>query len=222
MAVSEQPGRRPPLPTPIPTRVEFLSMSIARRTLCVALVCLTACLAFSAPAHGQQIQQDAKIAEGRLTAEQLQRVPDFVGAWLDRLLAGDPENVTDARNAILREFRTPGISETFRDAFSVEVSKRMGDAVRSETDLVRINAMIIATQLTNPEALGAGIATAFVATIYGVGFANLIFLPLGGRLHALIDGRSRYQEAAIVGLMALGLGEHPAKVAMKLQSYQGG
>ena len=127
-------------------------MSIARRTLCVALVCLTACLAFSAPAHGQQIQQDAKIAEGRLTAEQLQSVTDFVGAWMDRLLAGDPENVTDARNAILREFRTPGISETFRDAFSVEVSKRLGDAVRSETDLVRINAMIIATQLTNPEA----------------------------------------------------------------------
>lgn len=75
-------------------------------------------------------------------------------------------------------------------------------------------------QLTNPEALGAGIATAFVATIYGVGFANLIFLPLGGRLHALIDARSRYQEAAIVGLMSLGLGEHPAKVAMKLHSYK--
>ncbi|WKE66760.1 flagellar motor protein [Gallaecimonas kandeliae] len=75
-------------------------------------------------------------------------------------------------------------------------------------------------QLTNPEALGSGIATAFVATIYGVAFANLIFLPLGGRLHAIIDARSRYQEAAIVGLMSLGLGEHPAKVAMKLQSYQ--
>ncbi len=36
-------------------------------------------------------------------------------------------------------------------------------------------------RLDHPEELGEGIATAFVATIYGVGCANLIFLPLGTR-----------------------------------------
>ncbi|WP_341501676.1 flagellar motor protein [Gallaecimonas sp. GXIMD4217] len=74
-------------------------------------------------------------------------------------------------------------------------------------------------QLTDPQALGAGIATAFVATIYGVGFANLVFLPLAGRLHGLIDHRSRCQEAAIVGLTGIAAGEHPAKLQIKLNAY---
>jgi len=124
-------------------------MTIARRTLCVALVCLSACVVFRAPAHGQQIQQDAKVAEGQLSAEQILSVREFVEAWMGKLIAGEPADVIAGRNAVLREFRTPGITDTFRNAYSEEVSKLMGDAIRSETDLVRINAMIVATQLTN-------------------------------------------------------------------------
>jgi hypothetical protein len=127
-------------------------MKIARRSCCAVVACLLAGVMFSAPAAAQQIQQDAKVAEGRLTEEQTQSVRDFVEAWMGRLVSDEPSEVMDARNAILREFRTPGISETFRNAFSVEVSNMMGEAIRAEDDLVRINAMIIATQLTNPEA----------------------------------------------------------------------
>ena len=36
--------------------------------------------------------------------------------------------------------------------------------------------------LSDPASLGAGIAVAFVATVYGVGAANLIFIPLGSRI----------------------------------------
>lgn len=127
-------------------------MSFARRSCCALAVCLLACLVVSSPAAAQQIPQDAKVAEGRLTEQQTQAVRDFVEAWMGRLVSADPEQVASARNAFLREFRTPGITEVFRNAFSVEVSSMMGDAIRAEDDLVRINAMIIATQLTNPGA----------------------------------------------------------------------
>jgi chemotaxis protein MotA len=40
--------------------------------------------------------------------------------------------------------------------------------------------------LSNPSALGGGIAVAFVSTIYGVGLANLFFLPIAGKLKAIV------------------------------------
>ena len=46
-------------------------------------------------------------------------------------------------------------------------------------------------ELDHPAELGGGIATAFVATIYGVGTANLIALPLGARLGILAEARER-------------------------------
>lgn len=144
-------------------------MTFARRTLCVALVCLSACVVFGPSASAQQIQQDAKIAEGRLNAEQLTSVREFVEAWMGKLIAAEPADVIAGRNAVLREFRTPGISETFRMAYSEEVSKQVAEAIRSENDLVRINAMIIATQLTNDGAdalIAAGLADDNAAVQY--------------------------------------------------------
>lgn len=144
-------------------------MTIARRTLCVALAWLSACVLLAGSALGQQIPQDAKTAEGRLSADQILGVRTFVEAWMGKVVTGEPEDVIAGRNAILREFRTPGITETFRDAFSEEVSKLMGDAIRSESDLVRINAMIIATQLTNDGAsalIDAGLADDNAAVQY--------------------------------------------------------
>ena len=48
--------------------------------------------------------------------------------------------------------------------------------------------------IKQPEMLGAGIATAFIATIYGVGFANLLYIPIANKLNNLIDEYSRYHQ----------------------------
>ena len=144
-------------------------MTLARRTLCIVAVCFLACSLMSSPASAQLISQDAKSAEGSLTAEQTQSVRDFVEAWMGKLITAEPAEVTDARNAILREFRTQGITETFREAFSQEVSRMMGEAIQAESDLVRINAMIIATQLTNEGAeqfIDAGLSDENAAVQY--------------------------------------------------------
>jgi chemotaxis protein MotA len=73
--------------------------------------------------------------------------------------------------------------------------------------------------LTEPSKLGAGIAVAFVATIYGVGFANLVFLPMAGKLKSLIMQQVAMREMLVDGLMAIASGENPRFVEGKLQGY---
>ncbi len=73
--------------------------------------------------------------------------------------------------------------------------------------------------LADPSSLGPGIAVAFVATIYGVGLANLLFLPMANKLKALIGAESRCKEMVIDGLVAIAEGENPRNIELKLQAY---
>jgi chemotaxis protein MotA len=73
-------------------------------------------------------------------------------------------------------------------------------------------------ELNHPEKLGAGVATAFVATIYGVGAANLIFLPVGTRLSALVRLREREREIVIHGFMLVREGKPGALIKQTLQA----
>ncbi|PCH85524.1 MAG: flagellar motor protein [Piscirickettsiaceae bacterium] len=73
--------------------------------------------------------------------------------------------------------------------------------------------------LSDPSKLGAGIATAFVATIYGVGLANMLFLPIAAKLKALIISHSQSREMLIEGITAIAEGENPRNVEIKLQGY---
>lgn len=73
--------------------------------------------------------------------------------------------------------------------------------------------------LTVPSELGAGIAVAFVATIYGVGLANLIFLPVSNKLKNVIFKRSQYREMILEGLISVAHGEHPVIIKEKLQAF---
>lgn len=73
--------------------------------------------------------------------------------------------------------------------------------------------------LADPSSLGSGIAVAFVATIYGVGLANLLFLPIGNKLKALIDRRSRLQMMLIEGLIGVADGDNPRNIESRLQAY---
>ena len=64
--------------------------------------------------------------------------------------------------------------------------------------------------LADPSNLGSGIAVAFVATIYGVGSANLIFLPIGSRFRARAQRNARRREAVLEGVLAIQEGLEPA------------
>ncbi len=74
--------------------------------------------------------------------------------------------------------------------------------------------------LSDPSKLGAGIAVAFVATIYGVGSANLIFLPISNKLKALVNKQVRLKEMYVEGLVAIANGENPRMIEARLQGYR--
>lgn len=73
--------------------------------------------------------------------------------------------------------------------------------------------------LADPSKLGEGIAVAFVATIYGVGSANLILLPIAGKLKAIIHEQERVKEMTIEGLTAIAEGENPRAIETKLRGF---
>jgi len=73
--------------------------------------------------------------------------------------------------------------------------------------------------LSQPDMLGEGIATAFVATVYGVGLANLFFLPIAHKLKHLTQLQSRYREMIIEGLTGIAEGENPRIIEARLSAY---
>ncbi len=73
--------------------------------------------------------------------------------------------------------------------------------------------------LSDPSRLGAGIAVAFVATIYGVGSANLVFLPIANKLKALVRQHSHYQEMVVEGMASIAEGENPRNIETRLLGF---
>ncbi len=73
--------------------------------------------------------------------------------------------------------------------------------------------------LADPAKLGAGIATAFVATIYGVGSANLLFLPVSNKLKGIVHRQNYLREMIIEGLIGIAEGENPKLIEGRLQSF---
>lgn len=73
--------------------------------------------------------------------------------------------------------------------------------------------------ISDPDMLGVGIATAFVATIYGVGFANLIFIPVGSKLKNVVQQQGLYRELLIEGLVSIAQGQNPRLIEHKLTAY---
>lgn len=73
--------------------------------------------------------------------------------------------------------------------------------------------------LADPSMLGAGIATAFVATIYGVGLANLFFLPVANKIKTQVHNQSQSREMVIEGIIAIAEGENPRTIETRLSGY---
>jgi chemotaxis protein MotA len=126
-------------------------------------------------------------------------------------------------------------SETLREMLGVEMAMREADddaparvfdaAAGYAPTLGILGAVLgliqVMEHLTAPGSLGSGIAVAFVATVYGVGSANLIFLPIAGRLRERAQLAARRRELLAEGVYAISQQQHPRMVAQKLRAFAG-
>jgi chemotaxis protein MotA len=79
--------------------------------------------------------------------------------------------------------------------------------------------MAVLQNLADPSKLGHGIAAAFTATVYGIGLANLFFLPIAAKLKVTIQAQTQVREMIIEGMLSIAQGENPRSIESKLQGY---
>jgi chemotaxis protein MotA len=77
----------------------------------------------------------------------------------------------------------------------------------------------VLSHLSEPEKLGHSIAVAFIATLYGVASANILWLPMGNKLKVKTQHEVMARELSAEGVLAIQAGENPRIVREKLESY---
>ena len=81
--------------------------------------------------------------------------------------------------------------------------------------------MGVMANLNNPSEIGPGVATAFVATFYGVSTANVLWIPIGNKLKANSKHEQHALSIVIEGLMSIQSGDNPRIVREKLEGFLG-
>lgn len=178
---------------------------------------------FTPPSHEitesiQRLMQWSSVArkEGLLALEKLvESEPDlFIRKGMQLLVDGnEPEVIRETMEIEL-------ISREDWDIQAAKVYESMGAYTPTLGILGAVMGLIhVMGNLAEPDQLGSGIAIAFVATIYGVGFANLIFIPIGNKLKAIIRKESHFREMLIEGIVAIAEGENPKAMQGRLSGF---
>jgi chemotaxis protein MotA len=76
--------------------------------------------------------------------------------------------------------------------------------------------------LNDPSKLGGGIATAFVATVYGVGSANILFLPIANKVKRKLSLDKERSTLIAEGVLSIQAGLNPRVLEEKIRAYAGG
>ena len=156
--------------------------------------------------------------EGLLALENVSETETdpFSRKGLQMLVDGnEPETIRDVMETEINTIE-------HEDMLAAKVFESMGGYSPTIGILGAVLGLIhVMNNLADPEKLGSGIATAFVATIYGVGFANLILLPIAGKLKTLVKRQSVQFEMTLEGIVSISEGENPRNLQAKLQSFIG-
>jgi chemotaxis protein MotA len=107
-----------------------------------------------------------------------------------------------------------------RDIQAAKVFESMGGYAPTIGIIGAVMGLIhVMGNLADPSKLGSGFAVAFVATIYGVGFANLLLLPIAYKIKAVALRQSRYREMLLEGILSIAEGENPRSIELKLKGF---
>ena len=119
-----------------------------------------------------------------------------------------------------RVLETDLILSEQRDQDAVKFYESMGGYAPTIGIIGAVMGLIyVMKNLAEPSELGAGIAVAFVATIYGIASANLLLLPIANKLSLYIHQQSHLKELVIEGVIYIADGENPRSIELKLNGY---
>jgi chemotaxis protein MotA len=77
----------------------------------------------------------------------------------------------------------------------------------------------VLSNLSNPSGLGHSIAGAFIATLYGVGSANVVFLPVSNKLKELAGEELSFRTMQLQAILSIQAGDNPRMLAEKLEAF---
>lgn len=181
-----------------------------------------------AAAFSQETAERRRIAEEISQSAQLARKESILA--LEKRI----NNYSDPFMKTVFRFVVDGVEpETIRKVFEAEIdlqnrkkmmaSKVWMDAGGYAPTIGIIGAVLglihVMANISDTSALGQGIAVAFVATIYGVGVANLVLIPIANKLKSLVQYRSETEEMILDGGVAILNGLNPYIIDQKMQAY---
>lgn len=154
--------------------------------------------------------------EGLLGLENIEESEEdpFARKGLQLLIDGsEPESIRDIMHVDIN-------TKEQVDLHAAKVFESMGGYSPTIGILGAVMGLIqVMGNLSDPSKLGSGIAVAFVATIYGVGSANLLFLPIASKLKNIIFRQSAMREMIVEGMVSIAEGENPRNIETKLLGY---
>jgi chemotaxis protein MotA len=149
---------------------------------------------------------------------------------LEKQVATEPDELTQKGLQLLVDGFEP---EVIRSVMDVEIDNGLAidtraaqvyEAMGGYSPTIGIIGAVLGlidvmNNLSDPTQLGSGIAVAFVATIYGVGFANLFFLPISNKLKSISGDQMQYHEMVVDGIAMIADGDNPTTIQNKLEGY---
>jgi chemotaxis protein MotA len=182
-------------------------------------------LAFGNPTHdlpalSQRIVEFASVArrDGVLALEG--RLPEIDDPFLRKALQFAVDGVD---GEVTRSSLETAIDSEFQEqAVGAKVWESMGGYAPTIGILGAVLGLIhVMENLNDPSKLGGGIATAFVATIYGVGSANILFLPIANKLKRKLTLEKERKTLIAEGVLSIQEGLNPRVLEEKLRAFTG-
>lgn len=138
----------------------------------------------------------------------------FLGHGLEMVVDGmEPEEIVAVLQTELNNFEE-------RHKASAQVFEAAGGFAPTIGIIGAVLGLIhVMNNLADTSRLGAGIAVAFVATIYGLVTANIVCIPISTKLRKRLEEQIRRKEMIIEGLLAIQRGENPRLLEKRLRSY---
>ncbi len=149
------------------------------------------------------LEDDVEALDDEFTKKGIQLVVDGADSELVRaILAGEIDGMSARHNHTAKIFATAG---GFAPTLGV-----LGTVMSLVHVLENLDA---------PSSLGHSIAGAFIATLYGVGSANLVFLPISNKLKELSADELLYRELTLEAILSIQAGDNPRLLREKLETF---